>query len=515
MPEALEQIRNQLNEYFQSLDKKQKTKIFLSTLFILISLTAIILYFSRPQYVVLHNNLSAKEAGEVLNIIESNGIKAKLDTSSVVKVPRKDLEKSQVALATQGIPSDNISEDLFVGSSFMQTSEDRARDSRIKKQNYLRMTIEQIPGIERAVVNLSIPERTGFVLSNDVDIAKASVYLALSKNTLDNHSVEGIVGLVANAVPGLSSENVTVHGTDGRILNPKKSDDGDFSNATEQLSLQQVVKNDLEKSITDFLSVVYGYGNVAVMANVKLDFNSEVMEVREFSPPIEGENEGIIRSMQSLESMARNGGTDGIPGTDTNTEDPTQYAEIDANTTTYTEASKTINYEINEVYKKIVKAKGQIQDITVAVFVNTSNLPDGSLSDEERRELTNMVSAAAGLDTRVVQVAAREFNTDIKDNWQSIFDDASLGTKPIIPLWAIPLLAFLILGLGYFGYRTVAKKKKEEELETVFDEQVQKPVFEEIDLELSGSQVKQQVERLVSKKPDAVAQLLKNWLSED
>lgn len=513
MPESLEQIRNQLNEYFQSLDKKQKIKMSLSALFILISMTALILYFTRPQYVVLHNNLSAREAGEVINILDSNNIKARLDTSSIVMVPRKDLEKSQVVLATQGIPSDSISEDLFVGSSFMQTSEDRARDSRIKKQNYLRMTIEQIPGIDRAVVNLSIPERTGFVLSNDVDNAKASVYLALNRNSLDNHSVEGIVSLVANAVPGLTPENVTVHGTDGRILNPNRPGGSEFANATEQLSLQQVVKNDLEKSITDFLATVYGYGNVAVMANVKLDFNSEVMEIREFSPPIEGENEGIVRSMQTLDSMARNGGVDGIPGTDTNTEDPAQYAELDSSTSTYTEASRTINYEINEVYRKIVKANGQIQDITVAVFIN---MPEENFSDEERRELTNMISTASGLDTRVVQVAAREFSTSAQENWQSIFDDMNLaGTRTGMPLWSLILLAFLILGIGYFGFNAIAKRKKEELLEPAFNEPIPSQVFEEIDLELSGSEVKQQLERLVNKKPDAVAQLLKNWLSED
>lgn len=513
MPESLEQIRNQLNEFLQSLDKKQKNKMFLSALFILISMTALILFFTRPQYVVLHSNLAPKESGEVITILESNNIKAKLDTSSIVKVPRKDLEKSQVVLATQGIPSDSLSEDLFAGSSFMQTSEDRARDSRIKKQNYLRMTIEQIPSIERAVVNLSIPERTGFVLSNDVDIAKASVYLSLGRSNLDNASVDGIISLVANAVPGLSPENVTVHGTDGRILNSNRLGDSDFLNANDQLSLQQTVKNDLEKSITDFLATVYGYGNVAVMANVRLDFNSEVTEIREFSPPIEGETEGIIRSMQTLESMAKNGGADGVPGTDSNT-DPTQYVEEDANTSTYTEANKTINYEINEIYKKIEKAKGQVQDISIAVFIDSTTLPDGNLSDAERNELLAMVSASAGVDSRVVQVAAREFNSDAKDQWQSILD-ASFGANPIIPLWSIPLIAFLILGLGYFGYNAMAKKKKKDLENVIVDMPVEKPVFDDIDLELSGSQVKQQVERLVSKKPDAVAQLLKNWLSED
>ena len=59
------------------------------------------------------------------------------------------------------------------------------------------------------------------------------------------------------------------------------------------------------------------------------------------------------------------------------------------------------------------------------------------------------------------------------------------------------------------------KKIEEEEIVEPIDEMVIPESVEEIDLELAGSQVKQQIEQLVNKKPDAVAQLLKNWLSED
>ena len=55
---------------------------------------------------------------------------------------------------------------------------------------------------------------------------------------------------------------------------------------------------------------------------------------------------------------------DGIP----------QYVDEDGDYSTYSEASDTINYEINELYKKIVKAQGQIKDVTVAVFLNSASL---------------------------------------------------------------------------------------------------------------------------------------------
>jgi flagellar M-ring protein FliF len=84
----------------------------------------------------------------------------------------------------------------------------------------------------------------------------------------------------------------------------------------------------------------------------------------------------------------------------------------------------------------------------------------------------------------------------------------------MLPLWAIGIILATVLGAAYL---LVSKKKKSEEkniLEPIEEMVIPDPI-EEIDLELSGSQVKQQIEKLVNKKPDAVAQLLKNWLNED
>ncbi|MDR5658272.1 flagellar basal-body MS-ring/collar protein FliF [Serpentinicella sp. ANB-PHB4] len=516
MPESLQQMRTQLNEYFQSLEKKQKIKMLVSTILVLVSLTILILVFMNPRYVVLHSNLSPQESGEIKSILESNNVKVRFgDTSSVLKVPRNDLERAQVLVATQGISTDFISEDLFEGSSFMQTSEDRARDSRIKKQNYLRSTIEQIPGIENAVVNLSTPERTGFIMSDNED-AKASVYLSLGRGSnIDPQSVDGITRLVANAVPGLDPENVTIHGTDGRVLNANLNGTNKLPGSNEQFSLQQTVKDDLENSITEFLATVYGYGNVVVTANVTLDFDSQVTEITEFSPPIEGETEGIVRSMQSLEQNVLDAGAAGVPGTDPNTDDIPQYIEMDEYGSVYSEASKTINYEIDEIRQKIVKAQGQIQDVTVAVYVNSDALAEGDLSDTERSELVSMISAAAGLETRVVELGVRPFNTSLEDQWKEAIDSTlSRPDGSNIPLWSLPILAVLVLGILYFGFNSITKRNRNVKS---IDEELpeQKQVIEDIDLELTGSEVKQQVEKLVNKKPDAVAQLLRNWLSED
>lgn len=515
MSESINQIRNQLNEYFQGMDKKKKIMLASGTIFILLALTGIIYYFSRPEYVELYSNLRPEQTGEIIERLTENNIKAKFgQTSGIILVPKEDQKRAQVVVATEGLPSAKFSfEDVFSGNSFMMTSEEKSKQYVYALQNYLASIIEEINGVKSANVALVVPENSGFILKNNNNLAKASVRLDLQGNAiLDKNSINGIAILVSNAVEGLSPENVTIHGSDGRVLNTDSDEDSDVFASNNNLALQQSVKEKLEESITNFLSNVYGYGNIVVMANVKLDFDSEVTEIKEFAPPIEGETTGIPRSLQELSKESVNGGTGGAPGTPTNADDdtdPAQYVVGDEEYSTYSEASRTINYEINELYKKIVKAQGQVKDITVAVFVNSAALADGDLTAEQRTDLANIISAAAGLDTKVVQVGVQQFNNGAMEPGDSLAGTSSSS----LPLWAIGMIAAALVGITYLIASSRAKNKNKamEPLE----EMIIPETIAEIDLELSGSQVKQQIEKLVSKKPEAVAQLLKNWLNED
>ena len=511
MAEALENIRHQMNDFLGGLDKKQKTKIALIALFLLVSTTGLLYYFTRPEYILLYNNLDAKQAGEVMSVLEGSNIKAKFgDLSGQILVTKQDEKKAQVLVATQGLPTARFSYEDAFSNSFMMTSEERAQRFLYAQQNYLASTIEEIPWVRKAYVNLTVPPSNGFVIGSNNQTSKASVLIELEPNAaLDSKSINGIAVLVANAVQGLDQDNVTIHGTDGRILNVK-TEENDIYSPNSQMGLQQTVKKDLERSITDFLSTVYGYGNVVAMANVKLDFDSEITESIEFFPPIEGETSGIIRSLQEFESTSASESTGGVPGTDSNT-DTTQYVEIDPSSSKYSEASRTINYEINELRKKIVKAQGQVKDITVAVYINKKAIAGGELTTEERKELAGIISAAAGLDTKVVQVGVQEFNNST--------DQFNVGATPPksglanVPVWLWGIMAALVLGMTFMIVTAIKKKRKLDELP--LKEIAVTNELEELDLELSGSQVKQQIEKLVTKKPDAVAQLLRNWLSED
>jgi len=516
MGSTLERMKEQLNEFYQSLNKSQKIKIGASALLVFISMALLFYFTSRPEYVTLFKDLSVREAGEITQKLDEMSIPWKNGSSpNTILVPKEYYNKANMNLAVEGLPKERFSyEDFLNNSSITMTNEERQKRFLIAQKNSLASTIEEIEGIKSAWVDLSVADSTSFLLNNQK--SKASIFVELVPGKiLSEQQVNGIVALVSNAVKDLDPENISVVDNRGFVLNKQSS--GSSFDASTQLILQQQVQRDLTDSIMQFLSTVYGTGNVAVMVNVKLDFDSEITETQVFSPPIEGEANGLIRSMNDLKEKVINGTQGGIPGTDSNTQDINQYVENNGDVSTYDKANKIINYELNEINKKIVKAQGQVKDITIAVIVNKKSLVDQELSEEHKQQIIDLVSAASGLDTKVVEVMAQDFDTTLSDEFARAQQQKSTtGLPGGIPLWAIGILAAMLLGgIGYSMYYFRGRKEEVDDFIQNAVNMEQKNI-DEIELELNEkSSYKKQINKFVDKNPEAVAQLLKTWLNED
>ena len=515
MGNAFENMKQQLNEFYQSLNTSQKIKIGASGLLIITSMALLIFFTAQPEYVTLYRDLPLKDAGEMTKNLDEMGIPWKNgDSESTILVPKEYLNKAKMNLAIAGFPKQNFSyEDMLNNSSLTMTNDERKKRYLIAQMNALGSTIEEIEGVNKARVNLTVADETGFLINEQKSKASVFVELKPGVNLLDEQ-VNGIVMIVSNAVKDLDPENISVVDNKGRVLNKKK--EGDAFSASNQLNLQHQVQNDLKNSIEQFLATVYGPGNVAALVNVKLDFDSEVTESKEFAPPIPGETQGLVISMSELKEQVINSPQGGVPGTDSNSEDITQYVENSGDNSRYDKANQTINYELNEIRKQIVKAQGQVKDITVAVVVNKKALVDQEMSDEHKQEIINLVSAAAGLDTRVVEVMARDFDTTLTDQLANMPGATEKGIFDVVPLWAMAILAVMLLGGSGFAIYRVRQRKKE------MDSLLQTPIMpiandiNEIELDVNEkSNYKKQINNFVDKKPEAVAQLLKTWLNED
>ncbi|KXZ39764.1 flagellar M-ring protein FliF [Alkalithermobacter thermoalcaliphilus JW-YL-7 = DSM 7308] len=509
MGNYFQNVKEQLSKFFSSYDNRQKKIMIITAVLTLFLTTGIILYISRPEYVILYKDLDLKETGEIVKNLDDLRVQYKIKDQGTILVPKKDVNKIKIDLATKGVPAAKFSYEDIINKNTMFMSEDEKQKAyNYALQNHLASIIQEIPGVKKAIVTLSIPRRTEFILSENRQEAKASVFI--EADNIDQISVDGIAVLVSNSVEGLNKENVTIHDSKGRVLN-NSNKDNNLLTSTTQIELQNEVKSDIEKNLTEFLSSVFGYGNVSVMASVTLNFDTDIMESREFKTPIEGEENGLIRSMEENIETVSDNSAQGVPGTDTNTEEITQYVETDDNNSSYYKSNKIVNYELNEVIRKVEKAKGEVRDITVAVILNKDVLEGNELTEENRQQIEQLISSATGLQTKSVNIYAQSFNNNI----QEALNNASSSKEGSLPLWVmVMLVVLLIIPIGALILYFTKKNRKDIKKEQI-QIQIPEEKVEDLELDIKESGYKKSVESFINKNPEIVSQLLKSWLDED
>ncbi|WP_417202085.1 flagellar basal-body MS-ring/collar protein FliF [Acetoanaerobium sticklandii] len=515
-------IKDKTGKLSEKYSNKQKIMLGGLAVGLVVITTAMIFYFTRPNYVTLYRDIDLKTASEVTSQLDELKIPYRLNQDNSISVPDTYINKAKVDLAGAGLPEATFDYNDLINRNSMFMSDDEKNQARnYALQNEIANVIQSIPGVKKAFVNLSIPKTQEFILQENKIDAKASVFLNLDdKISLDQTSIQGITMLVANSVEGLKPENVTVHGPNGQVLNEDSTDTNNTLVSQTNLELQNKVKLDVEKSLNNFLAPIYGYGNVSVMASVKLNFDTDNTQSKSFAPPIEGETDGLVRSLQeNIEKVENSQEAVGNPGVDANAEEEVvDYATLDPNAlnSNYDKNERIVNYELNEIVKTVEKAKGQIENLTVAVVLNKDSLEGGELTEEQRTEIASLINAATGLETKSVEIYAQSFNQDIQN---ALSDTAG---QEGIPIWmwiafaVIALIPILAIGIYMIMKRRKEKKKEAEKLLEIPQESaISKAAVEQIELEIKESGRKKSIESLIDTNPEIVTQLLKTWLDED
>jgi len=513
MQESLLKIRNQLNEFWDRLDKKQRIKLLAIAIFTFLSLGILFYIMNRPEYVVLYSDLSTKDAGEIVDVL-SKELKTpyKLENNgSTILVPKDKKDEIRMKLATKGLPKNGFTfSDAFDNTKLGTTDMELRKRYLYFLQSEIAQAIKTIEGVEDATVNIVVPDTQTFVLSEKDIPATAAVLLKLSPGFKPTpEQVKGIIDFVSKSVEGLKPQNVTVIDQTGQILNSDLEVSG--INVSQQYDLKKKIEQELQNSVQTLLEQIFGIGNVAVRVNVELDFNRETTNSVEFSPVVD--DKGIIRSYQELKEKAVNGSNGGVPGVTSNTQ-TTQYPTTTNGGSESDKSNLIVNYEINEIRKELVKAQGNIKDLTVAVVVNSN-----SLDDDMKQRIKDLVSATTGINTKLVTVDGFPFNTNLVDQMIKQQENAKKQKDFVNRMLVIGSVVGLSAAtIGYLIIRRRRKLQPDVVKEMAVTEMMEKPETLELEKEIEivdKSASRKQIERFIEKKPDIVAQLLRNWLNEE
>ena len=433
--------------------------------------TVAALYLNRPAYETLYVGLERADVNQIGLVLGEAGISFDVASDgTTVLVPVGKTAQARMLLAEKGLPtSTNAGYELFdnVGSlgltSFMQqVTRVRALEGEIAR------TIQSIEGIRAARVHIVMAERASF--RRDEQRPSASVVIRAASAQGERAAV-AIRHMVAAAVPGLESDDVTVLDSSGRLL--ASGDDPTNTSINRALTVEQTVEGQMEDNIRRALSPYLGTDNFRVSVKAEVNTDSRQTEEVVFDPDSRVERSVQVVRTNDASSQQREAAPASV---DQNLPNPDQQATAGPTTSEQSERrEETTNYELNSKRTATVSNGYSIGRLSVAVVVNRARIAEvvGQGATPEQidariAEIRTLVASATGLnDARgdVVNVSAVEFVDGASglDPYEAgILESLGRHTDTMINAGAFVLVVFLLV---WFGLRPVTASLRKETAE--------------------------------------------------
>ncbi|MBR5261202.1 MAG: flagellar M-ring protein FliF [Oscillospiraceae bacterium] len=505
------------------------------TLVVAIVMTIVL---NRVEYADLYpdGELTQGDAGTIHALLLEQGTNVKIEGTKIY-VPAEEVDTIRISLAAQGYPQEGLDYSTYNSdSAFGMTDSEEQYRRQLQYQESLRVMVNRFEKVKDSIVIVNMATKSSYVSSSNNTPASASVTLQLENGAeLTNAEARAMAEMVMKSVPMLAIENVSI--VDSTMKQYDISDEAlemDEMDLTQhQQILAENMKQVLSEQVLRILKPVMGNGNVAVSVNLSLDFDEETISSVEFAPPVDGMEEGLVRSSEVLrDSIWELNEEGGAVGTDSNGVGGTEYVYDEDDLNKLSESiSEIYNYELNEVKTLIEKAKGSITGLSVAVVINSK--VEGAEDAVESME--DLVANAVGVDKEYVSVAALPFLEDAGNAFEQAIQankdmlDA-LNRSELIKTLCICGALILIVAMVLIFLRKVVfpKPEKVEESEEMLGTHVDITVGEDGEVELTEEERRaklieglrkksegvQKVEDLMNADMDAVVQIIRNWLAE-
>lgn len=529
--EKLQELQKKFLEWWNKFTTKQKTIIICSIAGVVLMFSILGYVLTRPQYTVLVTCESTKEASQIVELLEGENIENKTSTDGLqISVLKTKVADANLILGANDIPSDTYTIDNVLAGGLSTTESDKQKRYLVLLQSELEKTLEQNEVIEKADVTLTIPTDDGTLIAKEED-STAAIVVQLN-GELSQEQASALALLVKNALGNKTTEGISMIDTAGNLLFSGDTDSTVGGSASTQLSAKQQAENVVKQEVRSVLIGTTLYDTVEVSSNLSLDFSSQEKTEHTFSAP-EGQTQGMLSSERVYESE-NVGSTGGEPGTGSNDEDGTTYEMQDYENASSTVSERESNYLPDETITKTVVPAGLIKldESSVAVAatrlrvykeedVEKQGLLDGISWDEFKNankdnvqlevteDIYSMVAKATGIAVENIEIVAYE---------KPIFIDSEglgIGTWDILQ---IVLIICILALLAFVVIRSMRPEVAVEETEELSVESLLQSTPES-DLDDLGVEEKSEVRKLIDKfveeNPEAVASLLRNWLTED
>ena len=540
MREKVKEIPEKFKVFWDKYTSKQKTIVIAIICVVLIAIGVVAWLASRPTWSKFQVFDSVDDAHTMTKALDDQSITWKASSDGkTIYVHQDDMTNALYAMSDNGLTDKGYTWDAAFDNSMSTTESEKDQKRVLALQSEIRQSLIQYKFIDDANVFINVPETTYTVLSSDdAETAKTSITASIelndkNKDLLDDKTAETLAYWLANTV-GTDVKNVIINDTDGKCIYNGNTSDGLggvlTGGSTEYCNK---LRNTIADNVTTLL-IRCGYDDAQVGTDgIQFDMNKIETLTKEYSVD-DGREYGYPTNLYTYSSKGASG-NGGTPGTDSNDSDTDYVNNSSSGTSNTVDVQKLTDLLTNEkvqnikqetpaikladsslgivvrkytVYKEDdLKADGTLDKTTWDQFISQNNkISTTTVSTDE----INLISAATGVSTNKITVLAYNVPQFVSSTKSS--NGISNYLMIILTVLIIALLIFVILR----GASPLAAEDEEPELSV---EQLLATTKENQsldDIEFSDkSETRKMIEKFVDENPEAVAQLLRNWLNDE
>lgn len=530
--EWLKSLPKKFLDWWEHFTSRQKIAIASLTVFVIAAFVFLIVSVTKPQYVRIYRAENPSDAQTAIDLLKStDGMDYKTSEDGLeIFINRKNYTEANLLLGSNNIYTSAFGIDNVSEGGFTSTEADRQRRYVVYLESMMEETLETYTFVKEAQVQLTVPQDDGTLISQQQETS-AGVMLTLSGDC-SRDVAAGMARFIATALGNDSTECIVITDNRGNLLFSGSSETSSYGLASSLMELQSKWTELTVNRVRDVFLRSNSFSNVEVAANIVIDTSNREVAEHLYSAPA-GREEGMLASRDTYHEES-NGGVSGVPGTDSQVETGYDYRNGQYSNTVVDETSedflaneKTIREEIpaggikadessisaicinyNVIREEDVKAQGLLdgEGITWEQYkLNNS----ARVQVEVSEELYQFVANATGINKNNISLIVYEEPFFVDK--EGIDVETADVLQIILILLILGLLAFVVLR----SMRSVKGEVEEEEI-SIDDILKSTPVdtLEEINLE-DKSESRKIVEKFVDDNPEAAANLLRNWLTED
>lgn len=536
MQERIKEIPARFVEFWNKYTGKQKSIIIAVICVVLLAIGLTAYFVNRPTWVKFEAFRNVDDANAMTNALNDAGIKWKASNDGkTLFVHDQDYTNALYAMSDNNLVDTGYSWDKAFNNSMSTTESEKNQKRLLALQSELKNSMMHYSFIEDADVFIDVPESTYSVLDEEgkTSVTAQIILKEKNKDQMTAETAQSLAYWLANAV-GTDVENVLINDNEGKCWyngSTQSGLGGYIAGGVDEYC--EKLRSTIASNVTDLL-VALDYNEVKVgTQGIQFDLRQAESVSKTYSVD-EGREYGYPTKLYNYEAQGSNG-VGGEPGTGSNDDDTDTVINGGTRSGSSVKIEKLEGLLTNETIENIkhetptietdqssigivvlqyqvyneeeLEANGTLDNMTFDEFMAANNERTPITLPAEQMQ---MLSDATGVDVGNISVVAFQVPKFVEKT------RSSRGIQDYLMIILAVLIIALLIFVVLRGTAPVKVTDEEPELsvEQLLATTKENQSLEDIEFS-DKSETRKLIEKFVDENPEAVAQLLRNWLNDD